>query len=72
MTFRLVAVTLRQLLTLGLLACRSFRSKDIEILVLRQELDVLRRQQAGPRIRPEERLVLTVLQWLRPARAPTG
>src|SRR5271168_1621796 len=68
MAFRLVAVVLRQVLRLGLLACRSSRSKDIEILVLRQELDVLKRQQVRPRIRPEERLVLTVLQWLRPAR----
>lgn len=68
MALRLVAVTLRQVLRLCLLACRSSRSKDIEILVFRQEIDVLRRQHPRPRIRPEDRLVLTVLQWLRPAR----
>jgi len=56
------------MLRLVLLRSRTSRSKDIEILVLRQELDVLRRQNPHPKIRAEERLVLTVLQWLRPAR----
>jgi transposase InsO family protein len=32
MAFRLVAITLRQVLRLGLLACRSSRSKDIETI----------------------------------------
>jgi len=68
MALRLVAITLRQVLRLLLLCCRRSRSKDIEILVLRQELDVLRRQYPRPQIRPEERVVLTVLQWLRPVR----
>jgi hypothetical protein len=53
-------------LRLLLLACRSSRSKDLELLVLRQELVVLRRQVPHPRTRQEERLVLTVLQRLRP------
>lgn len=65
MTFRLIAISLRQVLRLVLLVCRSSRSKDLELLVLRQEVDVLRRQVARPRFRPEERLVL---QFLRPAR----
>ena len=68
MALRLVAITLRQVLRLLLLCCRRSRSKDIEILVLRQELDGLRRQYPRPQIRPEERVVLTVLQWLRPVR----
>jgi putative transposase len=68
MALRLIAIALRHVLRIALLACRSSRSKDIELLVLRQEVDVLRRQHPHPRIRPEERLVLTVLQWLRPAR----
>jgi hypothetical protein len=51
-TVRLITLSLRQVLRLLLLACRSSRSKDPELLVLRQE----------------ERLVLTVLQRLRPAR----
>ncbi len=68
MVFRLFAISLRQVLRLLVLRCRSSRSKDLELLVLRQELDVLRRQVARPRFRPEERFVLPVLQRLRPVR----
>ena len=66
MAFRLAAIGLRQILRLLLLRCRSSRSKDLELLVLRQELEVLHRQVPRPRFRPEERWVLTVLQRLRP------
>jgi transposase InsO family protein len=65
-TARLVVLALRQVLRLLLLACRSSRSKDIELLVLRQELAVVRRQVPHPKTRLEERLVLSVLQQLRP------
>jgi transposase InsO family protein len=68
MVLRLFAISLRQVLRLVLLRFRSSRSKDLELLVLRQELDVLRRQVRRPRLRPEERLVLTVLAQLRPVR----
>ena len=67
MLVRLVAVIGRQLFQLVLLSCRSSRSKDIEVLVLRQEVSILRRQVNRPQIRPEERVVLAVLQRLRPA-----
>ena len=67
MTARLVLIALRQVLRLFLLSCRSTRSKDLELLVLRQELSVLRRQVPHPKTRREERLVLSVLQYLRPA-----
>ncbi len=66
MTVRLITLSLRQVLRLLLLACRSSRSKDLELLVLRQELAVPRRQVPHPKTKREERLVLTVLQWLRP------
>jgi putative transposase len=65
-TVRLITLSLRQVLRLLLLACRSSRLKDLELLVLRQELTVLRRQVPHPKTRREERLVLTVLQRLRP------
>ncbi len=65
-TVRLITLSLRQILRLLLLTCRSSRSKDLELLVLRQELAVLRRQVPHPKTKREERLVLTVLQRLRP------
>jgi len=65
-TVRLITLSLRQVLRLLLLTCRSSRSKDLELLVLRQELAVLRRQVPHPKTKREERLVLTVLQRLRP------
>jgi putative transposase len=68
MLVRLVALIGRQLFQMVLLSCRSSRSKDVELLVLRQEVGVLRRQVNRPRIRPEERIVLSLLQRLRPAR----
>ena len=48
-TVRLITLSLRQVLRLLLLACRSSRSKDLELLVLRQELVVLRRQVPHPK-----------------------
>lgn len=68
MTVRLVLIALRQVLRLLLLSCRSTRWKDLELLVLHQELAVLCRQVPHPKTRREERLVLTVVQYLRPAR----
>jgi hypothetical protein len=65
-TVRLITLSLRQVLRFLLLTCRSSRSKDLELLVLRQELAVLRRQVPHPKTKREERLVLTVLQRLRP------
>jgi putative transposase len=67
MVIRLIALLSRQLFWLVLLACRSSRSKNIELLVLRQEVGVLRRQVNRPKVRPEERIVLSMLQRLRPA-----
>jgi putative transposase len=57
----------RQLFRLLLLCCRTSRSKDIELLVLRQEVAILRRQVNRPQVKPEERILLAVLQRLRPA-----
>ena len=80
MAFRLAAIGLRQILRLLLLRCRSSRSKDLELLVLRQELDVLHRQVPRPRFRPEERRVLSPCDQsanvcrplLRPTRSAVG
>jgi putative transposase len=60
---------LRRLLELVALRLRSERSKELEILVLRHQLHVLRRQVARPRLRPVDRLLLAALgRWL-PQRA---
>jgi putative transposase len=58
MVIRVIALLSRQLFRLLLLCCRTSRSKDIELLVLRQELAILRRPVNRPRVKPEERMVL--------------
>jgi putative transposase len=49
---------LRRLLELLALLVRSEHSKEIEILVLRHQLHVLRRDVARPRLRPADRALL--------------
>jgi hypothetical protein len=66
MVIRLIALLSRQLFRLLLLCCRTSRSKNIELLVLRQEVAILRRQVNRPQVKPEERMVLSMLQRLRP------
>jgi len=46
----LVYVVVRRLLELVALVARRERSKELEILVLRHELSILRRQVARPRV----------------------
>jgi hypothetical protein len=44
-----------------LLRLRSERSKELEILVLRHQLQVLQRQVTRPGLRPADRLLLAAL-----------
>src|SRR5437773_2207466 len=60
-SFRLTYWLLRRLLELLLLLARSEQRKEVEILLLRHELQVLRRQVARPQLRPADRVLLTAL-----------
>jgi putative transposase len=54
----------RRLFELFVLFARSDRTKDLEILVLRHELSILRRQVRQPRFDPGDRLLLAALSRL--------
>src|ERR671931_1826160 len=56
----------RRLFELLILFGRSERAKEVEILVLRHELQVLRRQVARPRLRSADRVLLAALSQLLP------
>jgi putative transposase len=54
-------VVVCRLLELIMLFGRSERAKELEILVLRHELSILRRQVRQPRFEPHDRLRLAAL-----------
>ena len=56
----------RHLLGLAVLRCRSDAANEVEILVLRHELAVLRRQLSRPSCEPADRVFLAVLVRLLP------
>src|SRR5262245_8634915 len=56
----------RRLFELLILFGRSERAKELEILVLRHELQVLRRQIGRPRLRSADRALLAALGQLMP------
>jgi hypothetical protein len=61
-----VYLALRRSLELVLLCFRSAEANEIEILVFRQELAVLRRQHPRPRLQPTDRALLAALSRLLP------
>lgn len=64
-----VYLAVRNLFALVVLLARSDRSKELEILVLRHELAVLRRPSGRPRIESADRALLAMLSRALPRRA---
>jgi putative transposase len=58
-----------RLLQLVALLCKSERSKELEILLLRHELAILRRQPQRASVRPVDRAILAALAGALPRRA---
>jgi putative transposase len=65
----LMYVVARRVFELVVLLGRGERSKELEILVLRHELSILRRQVSRPLFAPRDRLVLAALSRLLPRRS---
>jgi putative transposase len=66
MTASLVYLLLRQVLQLLTQLARDGGAKDVELLVLRHQVTVLRRQVPRPDLQPEDRVALAALSRLMP------
>jgi putative transposase len=67
-----VYLALCRLVQLVVLLCRSERSKEVEILLLRHELAILRRQRRRAPVRPVDRAILAALARALPRSAWAG
>jgi putative transposase len=67
-----VYLALCRLVQLVVLLCRSERSKEVEILVLRHELAILRRQPRRAPLRPVDRAILAAFARALPRDAWAG
>jgi putative transposase len=64
-----VYIVVCRLLELIVLVSREERAKELEILVLRHELSILRRQVSRPRVQPHDRLLLAAFSRMLPRRS---
>jgi hypothetical protein len=69
MLWSIVYLALRSILELLMLRARSERAKDVEILVLRHQLAILRRQVKRPALRPSDRAILAAASRVIPRAA---
>jgi transposase InsO family protein len=65
-------VVVRRLLEFVVLLGRGDRAKELEILVLRHELSILRRQVSRPRFEPQDRLLIGAFSRILPRRSWTA
>ena len=72
MSVSLVYLLLRQVLQMLTQLARDGGAKDVEILVLRHQVAVLRRQVHRPDLQPADRVVLAALSRLLPRPAMGG
>jgi putative transposase len=72
MLFSLAYVAFVSLLRLLILSGRSAQHKDVELLVLRHQLDVLRRQVERPKLRSSDRALLAAMGPLLPPQHRQG
>ena len=63
MSLRLLYLVFRQMLGLVLLMGRTSAAKDVELLVLRHEVAVLRRTSPRPRLDWADRAMFAALVW---------
>jgi len=62
----LVYVVLRRVIAMVVVGVRSSDFKELEIVVLRHELEILRRQSGRPRLRPADRVFLAAASRVLP------
>ena len=62
-------LALCRLLELVVLVARGDSAKELEILVLRHELSIFRRQVSRPRVQPQDRLLLAAFSRVLPRRS---